>query len=155
MLTDRDAVDYSLTFSFPSEETKSIQNYYTSQRRSWHQMKSNPVLQKQLDSHFNVKAEISEVPLYHWLSYPLWYSTAMFPGTLFIIRKHRTGWTHRTCFIVRNLSVREETHSNLRKTWIKWFWIKSLFWHISKKCWAWNCKWTWNQRKQSHSHEYM
>lgn len=54
-------------------------------------MKSNPVLQKQLDSHFNVKAEISEVPLYHWLSYPLWASTALFPGTLFIIRKHHTG----------------------------------------------------------------
>lgn len=54
-------------------------------------MKSDPVLQKQLDPHFNVKAEISEVPLYHWLSYPLWASTAMFPGTLFIIRKHYTG----------------------------------------------------------------
>lgn len=54
-------------------------------------MKSNPVLQKQLDSHFNVKAEISEVPLYRWLSYPLWASTALFPGMLFIIRKHHTG----------------------------------------------------------------
>lgn len=63
MLTDRDAVDYSLTFSFPLRRDKNQKVF----KIITHQMNSNPVLQKQLESHFNVKAEISEVPLYHWL----------------------------------------------------------------------------------------